>query len=91
MEKKIFSILNFMILIDINYVRLKLFALILTFCLMALPAILSAIIPEYIYSQTCIKRSLLGQRKGGLLRQVTSYKRFNSCKIFLQDKKKVTF
>jgi len=34
------------------------------------------------YSQTCIKRSLLGQRKSGLLRQVTSQKRFNSYKIF---------
>jgi hypothetical protein len=29
------------------------------------------------YSQTCIKRSPLGQRKSGLIRQVTSYKRFN--------------
>jgi len=26
----------------------------------------------YIYSQTCIKRSPLGQRKNGLIRQVTS-------------------
>jgi len=25
-----------------------------------------------IYSETCIKRSILGQRKGGRLRQVTS-------------------
>ena len=33
-------------------------------------------------SQTCIKRSPLGQRKSGLLRQVTSYKRFNSYEIF---------
>jgi len=26
----------------------------------------------YMYSQTCIKRSPLGQRKNGLIRQVTS-------------------
>ena len=36
----------------------------------------------YEYSQTCIKRSLLGQRKGGVLIQVTSLKRFNSYEIF---------
>jgi hypothetical protein len=36
----------------------------------------------YMYSQTCIKRSPLGQRKSGLLRQVTSWKRFNSYEIF---------
>jgi len=34
------------------------------------------------YSQTCIKRSLLGQRESGLVRQVTSLKRFNSYEIF---------
>ena len=34
------------------------------------------------YSQTCIKRSPLGQRKSGLIRQVTSKKRFNSYEIF---------
>ena len=36
----------------------------------------------YIYWQTCVKRSPLGQRKGGLIRQVTSYKRLNSYEIF---------
>ena len=36
----------------------------------------------YIYSQTCIKRSPLGQRKSDLIRQVTSYKRFNLYDIF---------
>jgi len=40
-----------------------------------------------VYSQTCIKRSLLGQRKIGLIRQVTSYKRFNSYDIFYDRKK----
>jgi hypothetical protein len=30
------------------------------------------------YSQTCIKRSPVGQRKSGLIRQAISYKRFNS-------------
>jgi hypothetical protein len=46
----------------------------------------------YIYSQTCIKRSLLRQRQSDLLRQVTSQMRFNSYEIFLWlDKKKVTF
>ena len=34
------------------------------------------------YSQTCIKRSPLGQRKSGLIRQVTSQKSFNSYEIF---------
>jgi hypothetical protein len=34
---------------------------------------IALIIYIYIYSQTCIKRSPLGQRKSGLLRQVTSY------------------
>ena len=32
----------------------------------------------WLYCQTCMKRSSLGQRKSGLIRQVTSYKRFNS-------------
>jgi len=35
-----------------------------------------------IYSQTCIKRSPLGQRKDGLIRQVTSEKRLNSYESF---------
>ena len=35
-----------------------------------------------IYCQTCIERSPLGQRKCGLIRQVSSWKRFNSCEIF---------
>ena len=43
------------------------------------------------YSQTCIKRTPLGLRKGGILRQVTSQKRINSYKIFYDDKKRVTF
>jgi hypothetical protein len=34
------------------------------------------------YSQTCIKRSPLGQRKSGLIRQVTSKKRLNSYEMF---------
>ena len=34
------------------------------------------------FSQTCIKRSSLGQRKNGLIRQVTSLKRLNSYEIF---------
>jgi hypothetical protein len=34
------------------------------------------------YSQSCIKRSPLGQRLSGLIRQVTSLKRFNSYEIF---------
>jgi len=42
----------------------------------------------YMYSQTCIKRSLLGQRKGGLLIQVTSLKRFNSYEIFYDSTRK---
>ena len=37
---------------------------------------------------TCIKRSPLGQRKCGLLRQVTSSKRFNSCEIFYDRTRK---
>ena len=43
------------------------------------------------YSQTCVKRSHLGQRKCSLLRQVTSEKRFNSYKIFHDDNLKMTF
>ena len=35
-----------------------------------------------VYCQTCIKRSPLGQRKSGLLRQLTSLKRFNLDEIF---------
>ena len=36
-----------------------------------------------LYSLTCIKRSWhLGHRKSGLLRKVTSFKRFNSNEIF---------
>jgi hypothetical protein len=35
-----------------------------------------------IYSQTCIKRSPLGQRKRGFIRQVTSWKRFNTYEMF---------
>jgi hypothetical protein len=34
------------------------------------------------YSQSCIKRSPLGQLLSGLIRQVTSLKRFNSYEIF---------
>jgi hypothetical protein len=34
-----------------------------------------------IYSQICIKRSPLGQRKSDLIRQVTSKKRFNSYEV----------
>ena len=34
-----------------------------------------------IYSQICIKWSALGQRKRGLIRQVTSKKRFNSYEV----------
>ena len=43
-------------------------------------------------SQSCIKRSPLGQKLSGLLRQVTSSKRFNSIsyEIFWLDKRKVT-
>jgi hypothetical protein len=42
-----------------------------------------------IYSQTCIKRSPLGQRKNGLIRQVTSYKRFISYEIFYDRTRKM--
>ena len=41
-----------------------------------------------LYSQTCIKRSPLGQRKSGLIRQVTSLKRFNSYEIFYDRTRK---
>jgi hypothetical protein len=43
----------------------------------------------YACSQTCIKRSPLGQRKSGFLRQVTSYKRFNSCEIIYDRTRKM--
>jgi hypothetical protein len=39
---------------------------------------------EFMYSQTCIKRSALGQSKSGLIRQVTSQKRFNSYELFYE-------
>jgi len=42
----------------------------------------------YKYSQTCIKRSHLGQRESGLIRQVTSLKRFNSYEIFYDRTRK---
>jgi hypothetical protein len=45
----------------------------------------NCLIKIYIYHS--IKRSPLGQRKNGLIRQVTSEKRFNSYK---KDKKKMT-
>jgi hypothetical protein len=35
-----------------------------------------------IYSQTCIKRSPWEQRQSGLIRQVTSFKRFNLYEMF---------
>ena len=41
-----------------------------------------------IYCQSCIKRSPLGQRKRGLIRQVTSIKSFNSCKISYERTRK---
>ena len=41
-----------------------------------------------VYSQTCIKRSPLGQRKNGLIRQVTSEKMFNSYEIFYDRTRK---
>ena len=40
------------------------------------------------YSQICIKRSPLGPRKSGLIRQVTSLKRFNSYNIFYDRTRK---
>jgi hypothetical protein len=39
-------------------------------------------------SQTCIKRLHLGQRKCGILRQVTPIKRFSSCEIIYDRTKK---
>jgi hypothetical protein len=39
-------------------------------------------------SQTCIKRSPLGQRKIDLIRQVTSLKRFNAYDIFYHRTRK---
>ena len=41
------------------------------------------------YSQSCIKRSPLGQRLSGLIRQVTSLKRFNSYEIFYDRTRKM--
>ena len=41
-----------------------------------------------LYSQTCNKRSPLGPRKSGFIRQVTSWKRFNSYKIFYDRTRK---
>ena len=43
------------------------------------------------YSQTCIKRLHLGQRKCGSLRQVTPIKKFSSCEIIYDRTKNVTF
>ena len=40
------------------------------------------------YSQSCIKRPPLGQRLSGLIRQVTSLKRFNSYEIFYDRTRK---
>ena len=40
------------------------------------------------YSQTCIKRSPLEQRKSGLIRQVTSSKRLNSYELFYDRTRK---
>ena len=40
------------------------------------------------YSQTCMKRSPFGPRKHGLLRQMTSKKRFNSNGIFYERTRK---
>ena len=41
------------------------------------------------YSKTCIKRSHLRERKGGLIRQVTFYKRFKSHEIFNGRKRRL--
>jgi hypothetical protein len=46
---------------------------------------------KIIYSQTCTKRSPLGQRKSDIIRQMTSQKRFTSYEIFYDGKKKMTF
>jgi hypothetical protein len=40
------------------------------------------------YSLTCIKRAPLGERKNGLIRQVTSEERFNSNEIFYDRPRK---
>ena len=40
------------------------------------------------YNETCLKRSPLGQRKSGLIRQVTTLKRFNSYDIFYDRTRK---
>jgi len=40
------------------------------------------------YSETCIMRSLLVQAKIGAIRQVTSYKRFNSYEMFCDRTRK---
>ena len=40
-------------------------------------------------SKTCIKRSPVGWRKSGLLRHVTSYKRFNAYEIFYDRTRKM--
>jgi hypothetical protein len=40
------------------------------------------------YSQSCIKRSPLGQLLSGLIRQVSSLKRFNSYEIFYDRTRK---
>ena len=42
-----------------------------------------------IYSQTSIKRSYLGERKSGLIRQVTSLMRFNSYEMFIERTRKM--
>jgi len=49
---------------------------------------MNVLLDKEMYSQTCIKRSLLGQGKSGLLRQVTSKKRFNSYEIFYDRTRK---
>jgi hypothetical protein len=42
----------------------------------------------FITSQTCIKRSVMGQIKSGILREVTSSKRINSNEIFYDRSRK---
>jgi len=42
----------------------------------------------YVHSQTCIKRSSLGQRKSGLIRQVTPSKRSIYMKFYMTRKEK---
>jgi hypothetical protein len=41
------------------------------------------------YSQTSIKRSPLGQRKSDIIRQMSSYRRFNSYEIFYDSTRKM--